>query len=109
MTVATPTDRARSALVHRDIALVIDDDDQVLRLVKRVLERAGFEGVTVNDGSTAHEAAVEWRPDIILPHLMLGDTTGDKISAGLRGDSRTRLFPVGVLTGRHRPKSKVEH
>src|SRR5437868_14342943 len=98
MTVATPTDRTRSALVHRDIALVIDDDDQVLRLVKRVLERAGFECVTVNDGSTAHEAAVEWRPGITLLDLMLGDTTGDQNMAELRGDSLTRSVPVGVLT-----------
>src|SRR3989449_8696996 len=109
MTVATPTDRARSALVHRDIALVIDDDDQVLRLVKRVLERAGFECVTVNDGTTAHEAAVEWRPDIILLDLMLGDTTGDQIMAELREDFRTRLIPVVFLTVRDSLKDKVEH
>src|SRR5438094_105639 len=109
MTVATPTDRTRSALVHRDIALVIDDDDQVLRLVKRVLERAGFECVTVNDGSTAHEAAVEWRPDIILLDLMLGDTTGDQIMAELREDFRTRLIPVVFLTVRDSLKDKVEH
>src|SRR5438094_5376711 len=109
MTVATPTDRTRSALVHRDIALVIDDDDQVLRLVKRVLERAGFECVTVNDGSTAHEAAVEWRPDIILLDLMLGETTGDQIMAELREDFRTRLIPVVFLTVRDSLKDKVEH
>src|SRR5256885_1449422 len=109
MTVATPTDCSRSAWVHRDIALVIDDDDQVLRLVKRVLERAGFECVTVNDGSTAHEAAVEWRPDIILLDLMLGDTTGDQIMAELREDFRTRLIPVVFLTVRDSLKDKVEH
>src|SRR2546428_13922012 len=107
MTVATPTDRARSALVHRDIALVIDDDDQVLRLVKRVFERAGFECVTVNDGSTAHEDAVEWRPDILLLALMLGDTTGYQIMAGVRGDVRTRLIPGVLLTVRGCAEGKV--
>src|SRR2546429_9755144 len=100
MTVATPTDRTRSALVHRDIALVIDDDDQVLRLVKRVLERAGFECVTVNDGTTAHEAAVEWRPDIIPLDLLLGDTTGDQIIAERRAGFPTRLIPGPFPTGR---------
>ena len=75
----TASDRPHSALIHRDIALVVDDDEQVLRLVKRVLERAGFECVTVNDGRAAHDAAVEWRPDIILLDLMLGETTGDQI------------------------------
>ena len=102
-------DGLHSAFIHRDIALIVDDDDQVLRLVKRVLERAGFEVVTVRDGHAAHDAAVEWRPDIILLDLMLGETTGDQIMAELREDFRTRLIPVVFLTVRDSLKDKVEH
>lgn len=105
----TSSDLPYSALIHRDIALVVDDDEQVLRLVKRVLERAGFECVTVSNGRAAHDAAVEWRPDIILLDLMLGDTTGDQIMAELREDFRTRLIPVVFLTVRDSLKDKVEH
>lgn len=99
----------RTALVRRNIVLVVDDDEQVTRLVKRVLERAGFECVAINDGNAAHDAAVEWRPDIILLDLMLGDTTGDQILATLRADFRTRLIPVVFLTVRDSLKDKVEH
>ncbi|HEY0829805.1 MAG TPA: response regulator [Candidatus Dormibacteraeota bacterium] len=102
-------ERPHSALAHRDIALVVDDDDQVLRLVKRVLERAGFECVTVSDGLAAHDAAVEWRPDIILLDLMIGNVTGDEIMSQLRDDFRTRLIPVVFLTVRDSLKDKVEH
>jgi len=110
MTIARPVGgRPRSALVRHDIALVVDDDDQVLRLVKRVLERAGFECVTENDGHSAHDAAVEWRPDIILLDLMIGEVTGDEIMTQLRDDFRTRLIPVVVLTARDSLKDKVEH
>jgi diguanylate cyclase (GGDEF)-like protein len=105
----TQQDGPRSKLTHRDIVLVIDDDEQVTRLVKRVLERAGFECVTVNDGMAAQEAAVTWRPDIILLDLMLGDTTGDQILIALRGDFRTRLIPIVFLTVRDSLKDKVEH
>ena len=105
----TSSDGHHAAYVHRDIALVVDDDDQVLRLVKRVLERAGFECVTISDGRLAHDAAVEWRPDIILLDLMLGETTGDQIMAELREDFRTRLIPVVFLTVRDSLKDKVEH
>ena len=105
----TASDRPRSALIRRDIVLIVDDDEQVLRLVKRVLERAGFECVTVSDGMMAHAAAVEWRPDIILLDLMLGATTGDQIMAQLRDDFRTRLIPVVFLTVRDSLKDKVEH
>src|SRR5467141_3376347 len=93
----------------RELVLVIDDDDQMLRLVKRVLERAGFECVPIGDGEAAHEAAVDWRPDIILLDLMLGSTTGDQILAEIRKDFRTRLIPVVFLTVRSSLKDKVEH
>ena len=110
MTIARKAgDRPHSALVRRDIALVVDDDEQVLRLVKRVLERAGFECVTVSDGHHAHDAAVEWRPDIILLDLMIGDVTGDQIMSRLREDFRTRLIPVVFLTVRDSLQDKVEH
>jgi diguanylate cyclase (GGDEF)-like protein len=110
MTIARSVgERPRSALVRHDIALVVDDDEQVLRLVKRVLERAGFECVTESDGHSAHDTAVEWRPDIILLDLMIGEVTGDEIMTQLRDDFRTRLIPVVVLTARDSLKDKVEH
>ncbi|HEX2647091.1 MAG TPA: response regulator, partial [Candidatus Dormibacteraeota bacterium] len=104
MTVTRSTDtapeRPHSALIRREIVLVIDDDEQTLRLVRRVLDRAGFECVTVNEGREAHDAAVEWRPDIIILDLMLGEVTGDQIMSELREDFRTRLIPVVFLTAR---------
>lgn len=110
MTVARHIDgRPHSALVRREIVMVVDDDEQVLRLVKRVLDRAGFECLTVSNGLLAHDAAVEWRPDIILLDLMLGDITGDQIMAQLREDFRTSLIPVVFLTVRDSLKDKVEH
>jgi diguanylate cyclase (GGDEF)-like protein len=95
--------------VTRDLVLVVDDDEQMLKLVKRVLERAGFECVAVGDGEAAHEAAVDWRPDIIVLDLELGATTGEQILTDLRRDFRTRLIPVIFLTVRSSLKDKVEH
>jgi len=92
-----------------EVVLVVDDEPQVVQLLKRVLERAGFETVAISDGRAAHEAAVEWRPDIILLDLMLGSVTGDQVLADLRKDFRTRLIPVVFLTVRSSIKDKVEH
>src|SRR6202048_2238098 len=93
----------------RDLVLVVDDDEQMLKLVKRVLERAGFECVAVGDGHAAHSAAVDWRPHIIVLDLMLGATTGEEILTELRKDFRTRLIPIVFLTVRSSLKDKVEH
>jgi len=93
----------------RELVLVVDDDEQMLKLVKRVLERAGFECVAIGDGHAAHDAAIDWRPDIIVLDLMLGATTGEEILVELRRDFRTRLIPVVFLTVRSSLKDKVEH
>ena len=92
-----------------ELVMVVDDDEQMLKLVKRVLERAGFECVAIGDGQEAHGAAIEWRPDIIVLDLMLGATTGEAILTELRRDFRTRLIPVVFLTVRSSLKDKVEH
>ena len=79
----------RVPLTRREVVLVVDDDEQVLRLVKRVLERAGFECLAVGDGHAAHNAAVESRPDIILlePHARRHD--GRPILTEIRNDFLT--------------------
>jgi diguanylate cyclase (GGDEF)-like protein len=100
---------AEAPLTDRDLVLVVDDDEQMLKLIKRVLERAGFECVAVGDGKAAHDTAVDWRPDIIVLDLMLGETTGEEILIELRKDFRTRLIPVVFLTVRSSLKDKVDH
>src|SRR5260370_17557232 len=76
---ATKAAASEAPQTDRDLVLVVDDDEQMLKLIKRVLERAGFECVAVGDGKAAHDAAVDWRPDIIVLALMLGPTTADEI------------------------------
>jgi len=111
MRTARPTraTAAEAPQTDRDLVLVVDDDEQMLKLIKRVLERAGFECVAVGDGNAAHDAAVDWRPDIIILDLMLGATTGEEILIDLRKDFRTRLIPVVFLTVRSSLKDKVDH
>ena len=110
MTIEMPSSMGRRARQSdHELVLIVDDEPQVLQLLKRVLERAGFETVSVDDGTTAHAAAVESRPDIILLDVMLGTTTGDQVLAELRRDFRTRLIPVVFLTARSSIKDKVEH
>ena len=105
MTVAPklPTEKEpalRASPTHRELVLVVDDDEQVLRLVRRVLERAGFECVPVPNGKSAHSAAVEWRPDLILLDLMLpGELSGSQVLERIRSEhgDEPRVLVVSAL------------
>ena len=95
--------------VGHEMVLVVDDDEQMRKLLRRVLEGAGFECITVNEGTSAHASAVEHRPDLILLDLMLGDTTGDHVLKEMRHDFRTQLIPIVFLTVRSSTRDKVDH
>jgi diguanylate cyclase (GGDEF)-like protein len=99
----------RTPKTDRQVVLVVDDEPQMVQLIKRVLDRAGFDTISISDGLGAPRAAVESKPDIILLDVMLGSVSGDQVLAELRKDFRTRLIPIVFLTSRNSVKDKVEH
>jgi len=78
--------------------LVIDDDPDLGRVVRRVLELEGYEVVLSDDGLRGLAAAQRQRPDAIVLDLMMPVMDGYQVLAELRGDPRTRDVPVVVLS-----------
>ena len=63
-------------------ALVVDDEDQLLRLMTRVLERAGHRVHAAATGEVARRLFHEHEPEIVLLDVMMPD-----------GDGAERLLP----------------
>ena len=78
---------------------VVDDDDQVRGLMRRLLTRAGYTVEEFAVGATALDAIRERPPDLVLLDLMLPDASGNDILAQIRENSSTRLLPVVMMTG----------
>ena len=55
--------------------LVVDDDDQILSVVQRSLERFGYEITCVNTADEAREAILRDEPALILLDIMLEETS----------------------------------
>ncbi len=66
--------------------LVIDDDPDILYLVKYVLMNAGFEVYTYNTGIGVPAKVIACRPDVILLDIMLPGRIGTEICKDLRKD-----------------------
>ncbi|NPV55733.1 MAG: response regulator [Anaerolineae bacterium] len=80
--------------------LVIDDDEDDLRLVEKMLhEHGGFSVVPVNGGETAWEMILSESPDAIILDLFMPNTDGFTILEKLRADENLRSIPVVILTG----------
>jgi putative two-component system response regulator len=78
---------------------VVDDDDQVRGLMRRLLTRAGYAVEDFGVGATALDAIRERPPDLVLLDLMLPDVSGNDILAQIRENPSTRLLPVVMMTG----------
>ncbi|MGA7992893.1 MAG: HD domain-containing phosphohydrolase [Thermoanaerobaculia bacterium] len=78
---------------------VVDDDEQVRGLMRKLLTRAGYAVEDFGDGATALDAIREQPPDLVLLDLVLPDTSGIDILEQVRESPSTRLLPVVMMTG----------
>src|SRR5512139_3810534 len=77
--------------------LIIEDEQQIARLVRLYLEEAGFEASEVRDGSQAIYAFRQEHPDLVILDLNLPGIDGLDVCRALRRESDV---PVIMLTAR---------
>ena len=78
--------------------LVVEDNEKNMKLVRDVLQAAGYLTLEATTGGRAVESAREHRPDLVLMDIQLPDIDGVEALARLRTDERTAAIPVLALT-----------
>jgi signal transduction histidine kinase/CheY-like chemotaxis protein len=78
--------------------LVIDDDDAAIDLMRRWVERMGYDVFAAPDGETGLKMAREHRPDLILLDALLPGISGYDVLVELRADQRLSRTPVILIT-----------
>lgn len=78
--------------------LVIDDDPTARDLMKRFLEREGFQPVTAENGEAGIKAAREVKPDVITLDVMMPKMDGWAVLHELKSDAKLRDIPVIMVT-----------
>jgi two-component system alkaline phosphatase synthesis response regulator PhoP len=87
--------------------LVVDDDREIVRLVRTYLEQGGYEVLTAYDGETALHIVRRERPDLILLDLMLPERDGWDVTRVVRGDVGLAAMPIIMLTARVEDQDKI--
>ena len=88
-----PTDALESG---RRKALVVDDDEELVELIRDVLDVDGrFEVRVANNGFDAGMMVKEYRPDVIVLDVMLPDINGKEVCQRVRSD--TSLDDVRII------------
>jgi two-component system, OmpR family, phosphate regulon response regulator PhoB len=87
--------------------LVVDDEIDLVRLVKYNLEKEGFSVLTAYNGQHALQQVREHRPDLLVLDLMLPDMAGYEVCQQIKKDTRTRYIPIIMLTARSSENDRV--
>ncbi len=84
--------------------LVVEDDVDVVRLVRAYLEREGYEVLAEHDGESGLRSAMTDSPDLVVLDWMLPRLDGRTVLERLR---RTSRVPVILLTARTEESDRV--
>lgn len=91
----------------RHSLLVVDDSEDVHRLLQARLRQENIDLSAALDGRAGLAHAAEHKPSLILLDLDMPDMDGFEVLRHLKESSETRDIPVIVLSGLHSPADKV--
>lgn len=92
-----PTDALESG---KRKALVVDDDEELVELIRDELENDGrFEVRTANNGFDAGMLVKEYHPDIIVLDVMLPDINGKEVCTRVRADAALDDCKIICISG----------
>ena len=87
--------------------LVIDDEKDVLEVLRLVLSRSGYEVTASSSGMEGLASAQSERPDLVLLDIMMQRMDGWEVLRALKSGAETRDIPVVILSARVEPKDKI--
>jgi len=88
--------------------LLIDDDPNLILLVKDYLEFRGYEVVTAENGREALEVLDQQTPAMIICDVMMPEMDGYSLVSAIRSDPKTSWIPVLFLSAKGQSQDRVK-
>jgi len=88
--------------------LVVDDENAMRRGLTYILRAEGYKTEEAKDGQEALNIVSTKNPDLILLDLMMPKKSGLEVCSELKGNEKTRLIPVVMITALNNQKEKIK-
>ena len=97
-------------LIHRRVPriLVVDDNPDMVELMRELLVSRGYEVVAVRDANQAEAEVYRQTPDLILSDVVMPGRSGYELCHQMKEDPATRLIPFLLITGLSEREDKVK-
>jgi len=79
--------------------LAIDDENDILLIIKSALHEEGYDVVTANNGYDGLALAEDASPDLIILDILMPEMDGFEVLQQLRENEKTARIPIVILTG----------
>jgi len=90
--------------VDKKRVLVVDDDQDLLKMMKMRLEAEGYEFMSASDGLEMLNFLKKKKPDVILLDIMLPGMDGYSSLREMRKDDEFKDIPVIILSAKEKKK-----
>lgn len=90
-----------------EVILIVEDDPQIVELIKIILETKQYDIHWAKDGEEAMKVAKELRPDLILLDIMMPKLNGYEVMHLLKENMELKDIPTIFLTAKSQTDDKV--
>lgn len=89
--------------------LVVEDNDDLLLLFRMVLESAGYQVTTIDDGRDALEQVEKIQPQLVVMDIMMPEVNGLEVSREIKEKSDYQYLPILLVSAIDRLQEKQLH
>jgi len=80
--------------------LVVDDEPDIVNILKIMLETAGYQVATANDGQEAIDAVIKSPPDVVMLDVMMPNVHGYAVCQRIKENKALAQVKVMILTAK---------
>lgn len=88
--------------------LAVDDDREIVDVIKIILEDEGYEVSTLTTGKNILNVISSIRPDLILLDVMLGGMDGREICKSIKSHAIFKYIPIVMISASHNLQSLLK-
>jgi twitching motility two-component system response regulator PilH len=89
------------------LILIVDDSPTEVHVIRRVLEKHGYQTASAGDGAEGIRLARAMKPDLIFMDIVMPGVNGYQATRALANDPETRRIPVIMVTSKSQETDRI--